>query len=181
MRHWLPPGLFFVLMLVGVAAPASATPVAFFDWSVDNQWFELLNTSTLVDGGGNPFPALLDPQIELNRDSSLLLDLVGDPSDPSGIQSVISPGFAANTVAGLDLATITSVQLIFGGALPPGVLTTSYFTLTDAGAVAATEWTGIDDFAVVDYQPVPEPGTLALFASGFAAFWGARRRSAKKA
>jgi len=180
MRHWLSAGVFSVLMLACVAVPASATPVAFFDWSVDNQWFELLNTSTFVDGVGNPFPALLNPQVELNGDPSLVFDLVGDPGDPSGSQSLISPGFSANTVANLDLATITSAELILGGALPAGVLTTSYFTATDAGIVAANSWTGINDFAVVDYQPVPEPGTLALLGSGFAAFFGARRRFSRR-
>jgi hypothetical protein len=181
MRHWLPAGMLSVLMLVCVPMAASAEPVGFFDWSADNQWFELLNTSALVDAGGNPFPALVDAQIELNGDPSLRFDLVGDPNDPSGSQSIISPTFGANTTVAFDLADISSVQLILGDALPAGVLTTSYFTLTEAGPIAASSWTGINDFAIVDYQPVPEPGTLVLLGSGFAAFVGTRRRYSRRA
>ena len=180
MRRWL-VGLLVVLTLACVAAPAAAAPitVGFFDWSVDNGWFELLNISPAADDLGQPFPALVDPRVQLNGDASLIFALVGDPSDPSGSQSVISPGFSANTVAALNLADITSAVLILGGAMPGGLLTTTYFTLTDAGdIVPAASWTGVNDFATVDYAPVPEPGSLALLCSGIAALCAARRKRA---
>ena len=180
MRRWL-VGLLFVLTLACVAAPAAAAPitVGLFDWSVDNGWFELLNISPAADDLGQPFPALVNPRVQLNGDSNLIFALVGSPFDPSGSQSVISPGFSANTVAALNLADITSALLILGGAMPGGLLTTNYFTFTEAGdIVPAASWTGVNDFATVDYAPVPEPGSLALLCSGIAALCAARRKGA---
>ena len=172
-------GLLAAGLVVCAAGSATADPVTvgFLDWNNDVAQFEFLNISPLLDEFANPFPLLINPRVELNGDPSQVFDLIGSPTDPSGLQSVISPGEFANTVASLNAADITSAVLLFDGAIPAGVLTTTYFN--GAGEIVAA-WGGIDDTAVVSYQAVPEPGTLALLSSGFAAFCGTRRRYSRR-
>src|SRR5581483_11005679 len=147
-------------LLVCGAGSATAEPVAigFFDWNNDAALFEFSNLSTLVDDLANPFPVFVNPRVELNDDPTQVFDLLAPPTDPSGFQSRLSPGNVANTVPFLNVDEITSAVLLFDGAIPAGVLTTTYFN--GAGEIVSA-WGGIDDVAVVSYQQVPEPGTLA--------------------
>ena len=172
MRSWL-AGSLGVLILMCVAAPAAAAPVTIgvFDYSPDNGWFELFDVSPLLDASGGLIPNLVDPQVELNGDPTMVYDLALDAA-----QTTLIPGTSATTTP-LDLAAlnVTSAVLLLGGVTPAGVLTTTYF---NADSIPIAAWSGVTDFAIIEYTPapVPEPGTLALLSSGLVAFWGARRR-----
>jgi PEP-CTERM motif len=176
MRRCIIAGVIVIAGLIGLARPAAATEIGSFYWDPFNSYFALANFADYSDPA-IPDLQLLGAQVLFNGS---VFDLgITDPLDPTNVIHAVSPGEVATTASFADGGTFdfasAPAELIFG-ATPTnlgGLLTVTYFDSFGAPASALTDVFG---YGSIDYTPVPEPGTLALFAIGLATAAVARRR-----
>jgi hypothetical protein len=194
---WSGVSVFALLLL---ASPASASPIGFFSFDVDDvfgPFFSVENTS----GGplaGTPPTAFTDvvvhlfafgsevfPDVCCNPDGTTFLSaLVLNPFDLTDRDVPAEAGLNTRTTAFTDLSALTfdSATLSFGFALPGTVTVASLDVLGVLGCHAAGDCTGvapashpIEFTAAAEATPVPEPTTLLLVGGGLVACLRRRR------